>query len=436
MQKTRILGSFKGIFPPIHQPLPLSKRESQRLLNAIKTSFRQQLDREHGVVSRSTLRAALAADAASEEPSNSAPSSASSPADDQTPTRPTDRHIQALLRNPIFNPDPFAPTLDPVGSYSVLVDKHKAIFRKAVARGLMNIPRAHGFLLQVQNAETQSKTLSSKESPPRTGAGILVAQWLRSSGQEQNLSFLANRPFTRLLVPFMVVDGKEEVVWSWIERLMDRLMKGDAAGETSENSSTATNIAMLLDSLIRSKSLSPKLNPAYQAMLKAESLVKDHHIPTRMLRPAWHTLAYETTVSTTIVRRQQPLQQLFDPFVAMGEELGSAPIEMAHLDLHHPAKPSAERAIEYISNEASYKVEDRVAEYICPYNSDGTLPNSETVNRGRYWERLRVLGIDTVQHLMETNEVKEASRVWDLLSQHLGTMFPEFRGQRHLGMFV
>ena len=48
MFSTKALSSLKGMLPPIHQPLPLNQREAQQLLNALTSSFRKNLDREHG----------------------------------------------------------------------------------------------------------------------------------------------------------------------------------------------------------------------------------------------------------------------------------------------------------------------------------------------------------------------------------------------------
>ncbi|KAL1838951.1 hypothetical protein VTJ49DRAFT_2045 [Mycothermus thermophilus] len=393
MNKTRVLGSLKSIFPPLHQPLPLDKRECQRLLDAIKASFREQLDREHGFATSTPNRSSLP----SQPPRitslhSSNPTQAPS---DQIPTRPTDRHMHAILRNPLFNPSSAS---EPPGGYSNALDRHKAIFEKAVSRGLMNLTRAHGFLEQVY--------VDTKEGLRPTGVGVLVAQWLRSSGQDRDLSFLSNVRFARLLVRFVVADGLDDLVWSWFERLITKL--------DAPSSAPSPTAAYVIDLLVFRKYLAPEPDQAYAAMLKAETIVKEHDVDPRVLHRAWSKLAFHTTMPSTIVRRQPPVD-LFDPFVAMGEEVGSTPVEMAHLDLHHPAHPSADRAVEYLSNEDSYKTSDA----------------NPQPSPSRYLARLRWLGLDTVQHLIKENETREAARVWSLLQRHLGNMSLGFRDPAH-----
>ncbi|KAL2267109.1 hypothetical protein VTJ83DRAFT_4386 [Remersonia thermophila] len=407
MHKTRVLGSLKSIFPPLHQPLPLDKRECQRLLDAIKASFREQLDREYGFAAPAPSRSSLPSQPpriTSLPSSSSSSSSSSNPTQahpDQIPTRPTDRHMHAILRNPLFNPA--SASEPPPGGYGNALDRHKAIFEKAVSRGLMNLTRAHGFLEQVY---VDTKTLDMEEGLQPTGAGVLVAQWLRSSGQERDLSFLSNVRFARLLVRFMVADGLDGLVWSWFERLITK--------PEAPSPGTGPTAAYVIDLLVFRKYLAPEPDQAYAAMLKAEGIVKEHHAHPKVLRRAWSKLAFHTTMPNTIVRRQPPVD-LFDPFVAMGEEVGSTPVEMAHLDLHHPAHPSADRAVEYLSKEDSYKTSDA----------------SSRLSPSRYLARLRWLGLDTVQHLMKENETREATRIWNLLQRHLGNMSLGFRDPVH-----
>lgn len=394
MKTTKALGSLKAIFPPIHQPLPLNKHESQRLLDAIKASFRAQLDEEHGWASTGPTKPVLPAKPNfTYLPSNAAPSSA--PQKRARP-RPTDRHMHAILSHPLFSvaqtgkaAEAAEATDAPVNSW----DAHKVMFEKAVSRGLMNVTRAHGFLMVVRSDVNRMATLSVLDGLKHTGAGLLVLQWLRSSGQERDLAFLRKTAFKRILLQFIVAENLDHVVWAWVERLMD-----PAVGPYP------TAAATLIRDFIIAKADAPELEWAYGAMLEAEKLVKEKQLPQDILRLAWRNLATLTTMNDC--DRKKPSVQVFDPFVAMGPAIGSRPLEMAHVNLHHPAEPSSDLAVEYLSTQVAWNsIRD---------------PTVQTSTQARYADRLWWLGLDTVQHLMRVNETQEASRMWDLLEKNLG----------------
>lgn len=95
MLGTKALSSLKDFLPRIHQPLPINRRESQQLLKTLTTSFRKNLDKEHGYWGEDTSVASLRA--ASTNPS--------SPSVLDLYHRPTDRHVRAILSNPLFSYD-------------------------------------------------------------------------------------------------------------------------------------------------------------------------------------------------------------------------------------------------------------------------------------------------------------------------------------------
>ncbi|KAK4035007.1 hypothetical protein C8A01DRAFT_18265 [Parachaetomium inaequale] len=390
MHKTRPLGSLKDFFPRIHQPLPLDQRESRRLLDTIKTSFRTQLDKEHGwdapgsgPVSR--LKTPIVAPL-----SSTTPPSAAAPLL-RGSARATDRHMRAILNNPLFSP------LE-VGSVTEappnVLDKHKAIFEKAVSRGLMTLPRATGFLKQVilvtRGLPTSGLGEGFHETNP--GAGLLVLEWLRSSGQERDLAFLADTHFRNVLVRALVADGLENVVWAWINRLLE------AAGK-SYNPEEPSVPGLLIADLVVSKSRDRELDLPYSAILKAETLVKETKSRPDLLQKAWSRLAFITTMSSKTIRPKPPVH-LFDPFVAMGQVIGSRQLERAHVDLHHPVNPSSSLALKVLSSKDVWK------------STDALL----------YFLRLRSLGFDTVRHLRRTDQAQEATRIFNLLETKLGVL--------------
>jgi hypothetical protein len=394
MQKTKALGSLRSIFPPIHQPLLLNKRESERLLNAIKTSFRAQLAKEHGPDSELFKPAAITTPTITYLPSNTAPAPAHSTTE-HVSARPTDRHLHAILNNPLFSK---AEAARPIESPDTTRDAHKAVFEKAVGRGLMTLKRAHGFLLLVLSEVKQSTAPTVLGGMKMTGAGLLVLQWLRSSGQERDLSFLVNRAFTSLLIKFMVAEGLEDVVWVWIERLMKQeLAPGceNPPGMSSER---------VLNDIVVAKCTETELEGAYEAVLKGKAMAEENSLGSIGLLLAWRKAAWQTTVESW--RHTTPSVQLFEPFVAIGRTTQSPQMMRAHMDLYHPTDPSPNLAVEYLLKESHWERIKHIQKI------------DKNSHSSPFVQAITSLGIDTIQYLMHADRMKEATRILALLNQN------------------
>jgi hypothetical protein len=402
MQRTRALGSLKALFPPIHQPLPLDKREAQRLLDGIKASFRAQLDAEYGwtpsppAQSRSLTKQAVAPSVAA--------FSAASRKHGAAPS--TDRHMRAILRNPLFLPTESAPAAN--GDMSTL-GAHKAIFEKAVSRGLMTVARAHGFLEVVLSEVNKSREGITK-TPLATalkpvGAGRLVVQWLRSSGQERDLIFLANVPFQRRLVQFMAAEGLDDVFWAWIERLLSTAEQHERPLSRAAQQ-PLYRASFVIKDFINKKAQPDDLEPAYTAILKAEALAKEKELPLTFLEAAWRELLDKTVLYSNLPRCPPVQVHLFEAFMDLGRTMGFPLFGLAHLTLLHPVRPSADLALQLLSNE-------------------GWSQKLPGFGKRMIW-RFKHLGIDTVGHLIHTNQPQEAARVWDVLRRYFPTgLHPE-----------
>lgn len=353
MQTGTALRALGRIFPALHQPLPLSKRETQRLIDAMKTSFREQLDQEY---SRS---------------------------------RPADRHLSAILKNPLFTLG--ETSRPPEGSPHPPWDSHKAVFEKAVGRGLMTIPRAHGFLKLVDFEVRTWSPQALLDGVAPTGAGRLVLQWLRSSGQERDLSFLADRPFSRQLVRAMAADNLDGVVWEWVERLAK---EGHASGQENQ---TIESLSLLLQWIVEAKYQGIELDEAFSVFLKGEAMVKENSLALATLKRAWIGLAWQTTVEAW--KHAKPRADLFQPFAEVGTKLPANLWMRAYIDLNHPTKPSPQLAVGFVLDEDNWK---RVAE--------------SQIRRFMYG--VTSLGIDTFHHLAQTDRMQEATQVMGFLEKH------------------
>jgi hypothetical protein len=386
MQKTKTLGSLRNIFPPIHQPLPLNKRESARLLDTLKASFRAQLESGHGFPPHFVNPELLAKPAITYLASDNAPHDSA---------RATDQHLHAIVSSPFLGAAADKAHATTITAESAF-EKHRSAFSQAVQRGLMTQQLAVGFLHKLKAEVSQSATATVADSLRKAGAGMLVLQWLRMSGWERDLSFLDNKALTRQLVYFLLIEGHDDAVWTWIERLM----KEGPVLEQGGLANAQERATLLVDHIIAVKAGDRGLDGAFAAVLRADAMRRENQLPLELLRSPWHRAAFHGTVDAS--KHALPPLGLFDHFVDVGHELRSRRLEMAHLKLHRPEDPSAELAVKYLSNKKTWE------------NLQGgpALP-------GWFAKRLSLLGVDTVQHLVQTNEVKEASRIFDLLKRHL-----------------
>lgn len=392
MLPTRHLSSLK-IFPKINQPI-VNQQEAQRVLKALKASFRRHLDDEHG-----SLHDDSPACAAPPPPSHSSPKPAAArhrPRDGHQ--RPTDRHLRAILSNPLFSYDAAAAqraadhpsgTRDPLDT-----------FDEAVARGLMNPAIAAGCLMTKRNQIIRSGALSVQDEMAASGAAVRVVSWLRASGLERDLSFASHRRLTRYLVMFMVAEGLDEIVWGWIERLMQ-------AGEPE----AAADSSHMLGRLVAAKAPGDAtLDASYTALLAGQERCQKLPEFRRTFLWPWFDLSWRSTVDAWY--RSSPSAALHESFVELGERLRvkrGQGMQIAHLDLHHPTRPSPDAALQALQRDSLWR----------------RAESTEDIQR--FSTKIMSMGLDAVKHLTRAGEAQEAQRIMDLLNEksrlHLGSNY-------------
>ncbi|KAI0206308.1 hypothetical protein F4808DRAFT_114691 [Astrocystis sublimbata] len=371
--RTPPLSSLKtGFLPQIHHPLPLNRRESQHLLESITTSFRKNLDREHPWNAG--------------EPSINTPASSRSVPAEQLRTsnhRPTDRHLRAILSNPLFahNADTPLPTT---------TSKPFDVFDSAVAKGLMTTRRAAGFLATVRSQLTAESPDNLRQRMGASGAALLVVRWLRSSGQENDLDFLGNPALLGLLVPFMYAENMQEVAWTWLAQLAARATKLEY--KETPGKANAQALSRLMSAIIKENSVSNtqtqiSLDGSFAALAKANAMLPRRDLAAiAAVRNNWAQLSWISTVDA--LGRPRPSVPLFEDFVELGRPL-NLPLDLAHLDLHHPTMPTHSTAIEYL------RLRQKIAE---------DVPNMKP----RAQQRILCLVLDAAERLKRTGQLTEA----------------------------
>ncbi|KAI0150408.1 hypothetical protein GGR57DRAFT_504409 [Xylariaceae sp. FL1272] len=384
--RTSPLGSLKrGFLPQIHHPLPMTRHESQHLLNSITTSFRRNLDQEHPI-------------SVTDDPATTASAAPTSTLLVTAPApnrRPTDRHLRTILANPLFASIPDAQTNPTTTTTKNPFD----VFDLAVSKGMMNTTRAAGFLATVRShlsAEAPAEPLTKSRSNLRSrmaasGAGRHVVRWLRSSGTANDLAFLHNRALINHIVPFLYAEGLSEIVWDWLAQLAAgaaELELADTPGQPD-----AKTLSHLMSTLINQSNNvsyedSTNLDDSYTALTKANDMLpREHPIVATIIKNTWASLSWASTVDAS--KRPPPSVSRFENFLDLGRPMGLT-LDLAHLDLHHPTKPTHSAAMEYLR-----------------FNDD--IVDNVSYMKPRTQRRILCLVLDAAEQLKQTGYDNEAS---------------------------
>ncbi|ERS97023.1 hypothetical protein HMPREF1624_06350 [Sporothrix schenckii ATCC 58251] len=470
MLPSRPYSSLKGMLPKIHHPLPLNEKSRKKLLDTLTTSFRKHLDREHGLGDDHAESAVAAAKKTVTQPSTKAADAPTAATPIGTPSssprhRPTDRHLRAILSNPLFTYDQLAsrPNLPPSvtraapgaaantpntpnapGILTAAAPLSSAlahpsttnaetaqrdpmdIFDWAVARGLMTTKRAAGCLLAKRREAVQSSHALAKTFMADTGAGLRVLQWLRASGLERDLSFVADTQFTSVLVQFLAAEpAMEAVVWQWIARLQQN-QDGPAQVEVRARNAPAYRVgsaAFVLDALVKAKAGgADTLDDAYRTMSQAAA-----DLPAAATASSASTASTAAAVQNTIVwpwfelswmstlkawNLADPSPALYDGFARImdSDPRPSVLIERAHLDLRHPTKPSPAPAQALLDN-------DTLLTSVLRHRMPAEPPMGR---RPAHAARIVSMGLDTVRHLAFVGQSDEAQRILHRLQRKFG----------------
>lgn len=401
--------SLNSIFHKVHHPPPLDKRESQRLLNALTVSFRNHLDKEHGSLTQPSPVGTPYT--LNKSPTSPSPSPAS--ATNDAYQRPTERHVLAILSNPLFSYEP-AKTLAP--SPRAKRDPMD-VFDQAVAKGIMTVQRATGVLIAKRQAVAQSSSTTINGGIATSGTAHRVVSWLRSSGLERHLAFVEHRSFLEQLIPYMLEEGLEDTVWLWVDRWLQQPYHAHA-----------NHHSPLLNALVRAKvPTGTSLDAGYTTMLRAGDLFSNNNaFPSLALGP-WKSLSMLSTVFAW--QRPPPSETLFDSFAAMGQPFDvrfNVQVDRAHLDLHHPTHPDAAAAMAYLESPLFDRLKQLLSDPGHLTRQDepnkaylNSSLSSRRVDAKRDAKHVVLMATDAASYLTRTGDNTKAEWIRDLLTDKL-----------------
>ena len=197
--KQALGNGWKFLTSKLHKPLPLSVRESQKLLTLLNDSFKRNLDRRY--------------------PPGLADSEHS-----------PDDHFKALLKSPLFDSNGIQNSSQSIKRSERRHDAFKVqdmvlsvkepveYFRKQVAIGAANMLSAKLALNNQMKKALASPFVDVKDSVRSSEIGSVMVNWLWSSGQYERLDFIRDRGFVARLMPFLVAEAQYKPIWEWLQR--------------------------------------------------------------------------------------------------------------------------------------------------------------------------------------------------------------------------
>lgn len=302
MKASTVQQAFKSIASRIHPQLPLSERESQRLLSALTSSFRKQLDHD---------------------------------AHPQPAVSSTDNHLASILTSPLL--------AKPLQVQLKSKSKHPiALFEDQVAAGHATLSSAR---LCLDAFRTSLQPLSPADANQRIqhyAAGTRALRWLWSSASTPSLAFTLDTRFCNQLVFFLVREGKTNALWE----LIDAPIPHSATLSAKEGSRRK---GLLLLSIVRTLLSAPQdaLPSALAAFFRALETSHSSHASISMAGTYLTQALLKLSLSTASD------VNLFDRFVRSVPQWNKnhpdrAVFKIAHLRLHHPTSPSADEALGFI----------------------------------------------------------------------------------------
>ena len=390
------LGHFK-----IHPPLPLTQRESTQLLNLLTTSFRHQLDREHGTVGSeagASDRATAAVTSSKLARKHRRYSQSKSDA-----RLPTDRHLHSILTNPLFKN-----VETKSDSSSQQLRDPMEIFDEAYAKGFMKLEYAAACLKAKKRMIVKSSVFSVRDAMKLSGAGSKTLKWMFSSGVANDSLFLDDEAFSEILVEFLVAEGLQSVVWTWLETLFSKI---SSAGTKPATITSVKGAARLLYHLVKAESSGfVSLDNAFRSLGRAENMLSSLRCEFRpVLKRAGEYLYWKIVHQHASHPASSP--EMFDLFLSIMPRLSLRnKIAWSNLFLYHPTKPDAKPALKCLEK----------AKKIASTASDPEAQRVLLREKYYYDSRTIYLGLDTARFLLERDQHTKTHWVMNFLHETYG----------------
>jgi len=319
--KTTLVLHWRALVSKIHPPLPMSPRESLKVLTLLNASLNRHLDLAYppGLGDQA------------HSPNNHVRSILASPLFRTMPRFRQSRHARPKSKGP--------PSLDSMH----LMKNPMAYFQENIAAGMADLELAK-LSLEIQKKNClASPTGNVRKSLKNTGAGSIMLNWLWSSGMEENLDFMRDTGFTKQLIVFLVAEKCHDRVVMWLRRIYeDPNFSPEATKKAigpvllqlikSENwygNGLGSAIGLFLDLLEERGAMEPSSKGLYPEFRAAGRYI---------------ALAIPDSTESTIVAGN-----LVNVFLKSVKRWAVRPsFEYAWLNIHHPKQPNPNGTLQYL----------------------------------------------------------------------------------------
>lgn len=370
MRESGVVQGLKSFINRLHPTLPLSSKESSRLLTALTSSFRDHLDEVHP----------RKADEAKIQPTTRAVENRSdsklSRSHVHFSAAAADSHLSSILTNPLLSVVPARPkklSLDAQDYANARLALHNGnppidLLEEYHDIGRATIPIAALCLQKLKDSIDRLPEELQMREIKKVQPGKRTFSWLWTSGfHDSALLFDNSNNLTKNVVHFMVIENHEQYVWDWIhldDRAVEQpLMPQEPRQDTTRMPPNKYQWKGRLLAILTTMKMRPPLNPSKSAdaailvCLKAQELKssasqrssQDEHLS--FLPIAWpiNTLFYRYYRSPHSFNKTDPL--LFDRFIdAMTTHYNHPMNAMLVAMLHtvHPSRPTGVPLLEYM----------------------------------------------------------------------------------------
>jgi len=349
MKGSLAVQGIKSLVSQLHPQLPLHPRESNRLFNALTSSFRQHLDEVHP---------RKAGEDGVQEPGPDGKPKSPKPAFHSSATF-ADRHLQSVLTNPLLAQPSKADRDFANAKADLQKDSSKdpiTLLEEYHQAGAATIPIAALCLQTLQDTVKNLPTDLRMKRIQSHGAGRRTLLWLWRSSLYKIDAFTNSPNFMDPWAYFMIMEDLEEYLWEWLR--LDTAGKDVQATQGSRSRRTVFPEhrwkGRLLRSMVEAKLKAPftekrsadaALNTFFKACDMKLNSQATEHLRTFPLAAAGTAIHRRLVTNPERYIRTSP--DHYDQFLTSIQSWSSgsiAELEIASLRLWHPRRPTGQPA--------------------------------------------------------------------------------------------
>ncbi|KAL4969577.1 uncharacterized protein BDV14DRAFT_85205 [Aspergillus stella-maris] len=330
----------------LHAPLPRTPRQSQQLLDTLTSSFRRELDREHPPNASSQVSSVGAINAPTDDRSSQENPHSSSYA--------TDKHLSVILEHPLFRLSPNTGSLGTRAKGGVM--EHPMVrFDGLMATGNATVSRVFSCIrTQVLLASYHPNDLFVKELRDSGAGSRLVNWWLSMDWDIKRKFFTQDLSIFGQMTKIMVVDGKQDMVITWLGLLSDPQICREKLGLNAHTMQYA--FSRLLGLFLKAESeYGGGMSSALRYYIDAAGMISSFEGESYEMNPR-QTLGKPGAWLMGLMMNQSSGKDKFDCPAKLYEDFAavlmatspSANLLKAIMPLYHPTTPNAEPVVRYL----------------------------------------------------------------------------------------